>query len=143
VGARDAVDVSVDDHVVVEPEDRVVERGRVEPELDPGRAEQRPIRDEAVADAGAQDTVPELLLGTAAFGGLGLRVAEVDPHGWTNSVARAIGARTTMTATTGSPAPSCPPASGPCWPDTLRNDSGPLRMIRRRACELGEQRWSE
>jgi hypothetical protein len=60
MGALDAVDVGVDDHFVVETEDRVVERGPVEPDLDALDVAQRPVGRQGVADTGRQGAFAEV-----------------------------------------------------------------------------------
>jgi hypothetical protein len=76
VRAGKAVDVGVDDHLVIETEDRVVERGLVEPDLHAVDTVQRSGERKGVADA-RDDGAPAELLLFAALGCLaGAGIAE-------------------------------------------------------------------
>src|SRR5207248_4403358 len=77
---RDAVDVRIDEHVVIGPVDRVVEDRAVEAELYAGHADQRPEIDDRVADF-ASYRVPDALI-VASLCHLGACwIPEQDPDG--------------------------------------------------------------
>ena len=66
VGAGEAVDVGVDEHLVVEAVDRVVERGAVAADLDAGGAVERLVERERVADLGPERGLADAFVVAAA-----------------------------------------------------------------------------
>lgn len=81
VGSLEPVHVGVDHHLVVEPEDRVVERGAVEPHLDAVDTTQRAVEGQRVPDASAEGGLAELFFLAARGDLLADRVTEQEPNG--------------------------------------------------------------
>jgi hypothetical protein len=74
-----AVDVSVDQHVVIEAVDRVVQRGGVEAKLDPRSADRVPQVQQAQPDPGGQALADPFLLSPPTHR-VGVRISEGKAH---------------------------------------------------------------
>jgi hypothetical protein len=77
-----AVDVGVDQHVVIEPVERVVERGGVEAKLDPGSADRILQVQQAQPDPGGKAIADAFLLSPPTHRirvGVPERKADLDP----------------------------------------------------------------
>ena len=72
------VDVGVDQHVVIKPVDRVVQRGGVEAQLDPRSADRVPKVQQAQPDPGGKAIADPFLLAPPTHR-VGVRIAEGKP----------------------------------------------------------------
>jgi hypothetical protein len=79
VRGRRAVDVGVDQHVVIEPVDRVVERGGVEAKLDPRSTDRVPQVQQAKPDPGGK-AIADLFLLAPPTHRFGVRISEGKAH---------------------------------------------------------------
>lgn len=98
MGSGEAVDVGVDDHLVVEAEDGVVEGRLVEADLDTGDVRQWAYEGQGVADAGGDGALAQLLLFTASgrLAGGGVAKEEADAGSGLGLVAQLLGERWTF-----------------------------------------------